>query len=490
MRVSNDRAPWLLPLCLALAACAVGPDYHRPEVAMPAHYGVNGALQSEAAPQEAWWRAFGDPELDRLIGEALAQNFDLQAAWARVRQARAQRGVTAGADLPQLNASAQESRDGLSLNGEQFANLPKTLMPNPRRTFTDDRVGVSASWEIDLFGYNARSVEAATARLGGSEAAAHATALAVAAEVARDYLDLRSLDERLRIAAQARDAAAGTLRLTRLRQSAGLAGGIEVATAEQSWRAAEAQLPPLESARRVDLDNLALLLGQTPHALDARLAPRAGLPDVSGVIGVGVPSDLLQRRPDVRRAERELAAANAELGVAVAAQYPRFSLSAALGFDSIYRGSLTNAASRYWSAGPAVSLPLFAGGSLRAGVKAGEAARDEALAAYRQTVLQALADTESALMRVDRSTARVRELDGAEQAAATQLALMQRRVRAGEASELEALQSDSNLQQARDAALLAHSERIQALVALYRALGGGWTPEPAARAASQPAHQG
>lgn len=486
MNSVNRRAWRLLPLCLALAACAVGPDYQRPDTPLPAQYRATGALSAQAAPEAAWWHAFGDPVLDGLIADALNDNLDLQAAWARVRQARAQRGVTAGADWPQIGLQAQASRDAWSLNGEQFANLPPALIPHPRHQFTDERIGVSAAWEIDLFGYRARSVEAATARLGGREAAAQATALAVAAEVARDYLDLRGLDARARIARRARDLAAERLRLIRLQQSAGLAGGIEVSAAEQGWREAAAQLAPLEAAQRVERNNLALLLGLTPGALDARLAERADLPDVRGVIGVGVPSDLLRRRPDVRRAERELAAATAEIGVAVAAQYPRFSLSAALGFDSIYQGQLTDTASRYWSAGPALSLPLFAGGSLRAGVQANEAARDAALAAYRQTVLQALTDAENALMRVDRSTARVRELEAAERAAAERLSLTRRRVAVGDASELEALQVESGLQQARDLALQAHAERLQALVALYRALGGGWTEEGGAPAPSQP----
>ena len=458
-------------LVVALAGCAVGPDYQPPRLALPAHLGVAGTTLTETAPVSAWWRAFGDPMLDGLIERASRQNLDVQAAWARVRQARALAGAASGADWPQLSLAAQQTHDRLSTRGEQFANLP---FPNPQNQFMDTRAGMTASWELDLFGYNARSVEAATAQAGGAQAMAYATLLTTEADVARSYLDLRALQQRARLAARAQALADETLRLTRLQLVVGEASQLAVNLAESAAKNAAAALPPLQAGMRADLDALALLTGEAPRALDDELAATAPLPDPQGVFGVGLPSDLLLRRPDVRRAERDLAAASAEVGVATAAQYPRFSLLGTFGVDAIHQGQLTEQASRYWSVGPAVSLPLFSGGALANQAKASQAAYDAALAAYRKTVLQALSDTETALMRFDRESARLEAVDGARQAAASTLALIRRRVTVGEAAELDALQADSQLQQATDVWLQARAARSQALVGLYQSLGGGW----------------
>ncbi|TDR79748.1 efflux transporter outer membrane subunit [Paludibacterium purpuratum] len=462
---------WAMLAAAGLAGCAVGPDYQRPQMALPAHFGVAGTVLTEAVPAQGWWRAFDEPVLNDLVARALRQNLDVQAAWARVRQARALASAAGGADWPQLSLSAQQTRDRLSLRGEQFANIP---FANPQNQFTDTRAGLSASWELDLFGYNARSVEAATARAGSAEAMAQATALATAADVARNYLDLRALQQRAQLAARSAELAAETLRLTRLQQQAGEVGQLAVNQAEAAARNAAAALPPLQAGLRADLDALAVLTGVAPHDLDAQLAPAAPLSDPRGVIGVGLPSELLLRRPDVRRAERDLAAASADVGVATAAQYPRFSLVGSFGVDAVHQGQLTEQASRFWSVGPALSLPLFTGGALSNQLKARQAAYDAALASYRKTVLQALADTETALMRFDRDSARLDEVAGVRRAAESTLDLTRRRVAVGEASQLEALQADSQLLQASDAWVQACAARSATLVGLYQSLGGGW----------------
>ncbi|WP_215776210.1 efflux transporter outer membrane subunit [Paludibacterium sp. B53371] len=463
------RSGWLCGVVCLLAGCAVGPDYQVPRSEVPAHFAVAGTVLNEHLPQADWWLAFADPALNALVGQALQQNLDLQAAWARVRQAEALRGVAGGAAWPQVNAQAQQTRDHLSTRGEQFANIP---FPNPQNQFTDTRVGLSASWELDLFGYRARSLEAATARAGSAVEVARATALATAASVTRSYLDLRALQQRVQVAQRRLWLAEESLRLVRLQQQAGLVGLQEVNQAEAAARQAAAALPPLQTGVRTDLDALAVLCGQTPRALDELLADAAPLPAQPAVVGVGLPSDLLQRRPDVRRAERDLAAASAEVGVATAAQYPRFSLVGSLGVDAIHQGQLTDQAARYWSVGPSLALPLFAGGALSQQLRAQQAAYEAALANYRQVVLQALADTESALMRYDRELARSQQLDAARRAAAGTLALTQRRVAVGEAAELEALQAESAWQQASDAWLQSQSASLQALVGLYQSLGG------------------
>ncbi|MBV8045958.1 MAG: efflux transporter outer membrane subunit [Paludibacterium sp.] len=462
---------WVL-LAAGLAGCAVGPDYQRPQDDdVPAHFGVAGTVLNEGAPAQDWWRAFGDPVLDGLVERAERQNLDVRAAWARLRQARAQAQAAGAADWPQVSLSAQQTHDRLSLNGEQFANIP---FAHPQNQFTDTRAGLSASWELDLFGYNARSVEAATARAGGVEAMVRAARLATAADVTRNYLDLRMQQQRTQLAARNLALTDESLRLTRLQMAVGEASQLSVNQAQAAVQSAAAALPPLQAGMRTDLDTLALLTGEAPRALDAELAVEAPLPDPRGVFGVGLPSDLLLRRPDVQRAERDLAAASADVGVATAAQYPRFSLVGAFGVDAIHQGQLTEGASRYWSAGPALSLPLLTGGALTNQLKASQASYDAALAAYRKAVLQALSDTETALMRFDRETARLDAVGGARQTAASTLDLTRRRVAVGEAAELDALQADSQLQQATDAWVQARASRSLALVGLFQSLGGGW----------------
>lgn len=472
-------------LALACAGCAVGPDYRPPAAVAPGQAAFSPAAGvSREAPVDAWWQTFGDATLDQLVARALRQNLDLAAARARIEQARALLGVVQGGELPRVNAAARESHDNLSVNSEGFANVPRALIPHPQHRFTDDRIGLDASWEIDLFGYTARSTQAAAARLGGAEEAAHAVALSIGAEVASGYIDYRLQQGRLALARRNLQLAGEQQRLTGLLWRAGLVSQLEVEAAGQAVRTASAQLPGLQAAARADLDRLTLLLGLPPRALDAELAAAMPLPDPVGTVGVGLPSELLQRRPDIRRAERDLAAASAEVGVAVAAQYPRFTLTGSLGFDAIHQGQLTDFASRYWSFGPSLSLPLFAGGSLKSQVRASEAAYEAALAGYRRTVLAALADTETALIRVDRETARLADLSAARQSAGRNLQLTGRRFAVGEVAQLEVLQADRQVQQADDAWLQSRAARLQDLVGLYKALGGGWQPAGAGQPAS------
>ena len=463
---------------LGLAGCAVGPDFQAPRMATPGHFSVTGAALTEQAPPDAWWRAFHDAQLDALVLDALAHNPDVAAAAAHIRQARAERDALSGSDLPQVEASARESRDNLSLNSEGFSNIPTAVVPHPQHEFNDYRIGLDASWEIDLFGYNRRSVEAATARLDSAAERAHAAVLEVAAEVALDYIDLRATQQRAALAIQNAELARDQLRLTRLARRAGLASDLDIERDESALRAAEARIPLFEAQVRADMNALTLLLGQAPGTLDARLAAPGEVPAVPPVVGVGLPSDLLQRRPDVRGALQDLAAANADVGVAVAAQYPRFSLVSSLGYDSIHPGQLTSQASRFWGFGPQVSLPLFSGFQLQNQVKANQAAYDAALQGYRKAVLNALSDSETALIRFDRETSRLTQLDAARQSAGRSLDLTRKRVAVGEVGETDALQADVAVVQATDQWTQSQAARAADLVGLFKALGGGWRAVP------------
>jgi NodT family efflux transporter outer membrane factor (OMF) lipoprotein len=461
---------------LQLTACAQGPDYASPATRMPgaAHFDLENGALNENTPEDDWWRGFHDTLLDTLEQQALNQNLDLQAALARIRQARAERDQVSGADLPQVDAVARQAHDVLSLNSEGYSNIPSQLEPHPRHGFDDYRAGLDASWELDLFGYNARALQAATARLGSVREQAHTVALEVTAEVASDYVDYRGAAARLALAQRNAACSEEQSALMRLRVQAGLASELELAPLEQARQNAQAQLAPLQVQQRAAQDRLALLLGQPPEALIPRLQPAMGVPQIDGAPGVGLPSDLLLRRPDIRRAERELAAASADIGVAVAAQYPRFTLVSSLGFDSIYPGQLTAQASRYWSFAPQLSLPLFAGGELHNQVKARQAAYDAALANYRHAVLVALSDSETALIRYARESQRLTRLEAARQAAQQSLALQRRRVAAGEAPQDEVLQAESQYLLASDLQTQSQSARALDLISLYKALGGGW----------------
>ena len=289
-----------------------------------------------------------------------------------------------------------------------------------------------------------------------------------------DFLDLRTLQQRATVAQLTIQLATEQLHLVRLQQQAGVIAQEDVNQVEENLRLAEAQLPTIQAGIRADLDTLTVLTGNMPYALDEILNDASSLPEPKGIVGTGLPSDLLLRRPDVRRAERDLAAANADVGIAIAAQYPRFTLVGSFGVDAISQGKLTNQAARFWSVGPSLSLPIFAGGTLASQVKANQAAYTAALANYRKVVLQALADTETALIRYDKERARLSKLSIMRDLAGHSLKLTQQRVNAGEIARLESLQADIHLQQTTDIWLNAHLAHSLALVNLYQALGGGW----------------
>jgi NodT family efflux transporter outer membrane factor (OMF) lipoprotein len=457
-------------LVLALAGCAVGPDYQRPQTKVPSHFGLMASWLDTSTPHTTWWQTFNDTKLNQLVDQALKQNLEITAALAKVQQAHAIRAMIAGGQWPKASFSARIMHDRFSTLSEQFANIP---FPNPRNKFTDYRADLAASWELDLFGYTARSIEAATARAESTTEMAHAIVLATVADVVRHYLDLCTLQQRALIAQRIIQLATEQLRLVRLQHQAGMIAQDSVNQAEENLRLIEAQLPTIQAGIRADLDALTVLTGTMPHTLD-ELLRETRLLKAEGVVGIGLPSELLLRRPDVRRAERELAAANADVGVAIAAQYPRFTLIGAIGVDSIYQGQLTNQAARFWSIGPSLSLPILAGGALASQVQANQAAYAATLANYRKIVLQALADTETALMRYDKERTRLSKLSAIRDLADHSLKLTQQRAAVGEAANLESVQADIHLQQTTDTWLNAHLAHSLALVNLYQVLGGGW----------------
>jgi NodT family efflux transporter outer membrane factor (OMF) lipoprotein len=455
--------------CLLLACRPVGPTYVPPPQGLPATY---TATAGTAALTSRWWESLGDAPLNDLIQRALAQSPDLRIAEARWRQARALQGVQDAAGGPELGVGAGVSRDRLSPNSELLANLP---FKNIQTEFTNHQIAFDASWEIDLFGHNRRLSEAAQARTEASGERLRDAGLVLSAEVARAYIDYRVGQRRLSLALDNLGNHEELVRLTSLQAKAGEVTSLEVQRAETGRRVHEASLADLRLGLRQSLAALAILTDLPMAALEARLGEPDQLLAVPEAPSPGLPADLLRRRPDVRIAERELAAASADVGVAVADRYPRFSLVGTGGWASVQSGTLLENASRTWSAGPQLHLPIFDSGRLRQQVKASEAAFEAASASYRKAVLSAVADVEVALTRLARSEDRRHRLEEAEEQQRLLVSRTELQWKAGEVSRMALLEARRNLLGQEDQTLQARDQSLSALVSLCKALGGGWT---------------
>jgi len=452
-----------------LVSCRpVGTDYARPRLDLPASFSVPAGDQ---APQLQWWTAFGDPVLTRLITQAYAASPDLQLAEARLRQARAEQGVRDAQDGLKVNLNGRVSRDRLSQNGEQFANLP---FPDPVVDFTNYQAGFDASWELDFFGHQRRTSEAALGRVESRSELLGNARLVLAAEVARSYIELRAGQQRLVLAEASTLQLEQLTELTRVAVAAGDRSGQDLEQAELNLSSYRATVPELEIGLRESLTSLATLTAQPVDQVQAQVGPGAPLMAVPPAPAAGLPSDLLDRRPDLRSAERDLQAANADVGVAVAERYPRFFLVGNAGWNSIHSGTLLENASRAWSLGPQFSLPLFNQGRLKSQVQANQAAYDASLASYHKAVLSALADVDVAFTRLAQDERRRARLLDAEARQQKILDLAQRQFQAGDIARSTVLQAQRSLLSQQDQSLQAQSRSLTALVSVYKSLGGGW----------------
>lgn len=458
---------YLLPflVCL-LSACTLGPNYKPPMPAMPAHY-------SSKATKSFWKHSFEDPMLVELIDKALhGGNTDLQKATALILEARAQLGIDRAGFAPEVNARGRLVRDRLSSNSEIISAFPKGLIP---LTYTDYKFGFDASWEVDVFGHNRRMVQASRAKLQSAVENQQNIALMISAEIAKLYTDYRVYQARINLAKQTIDSYIKTQQLVTLQMQAGLATKVDFNRIQSEVYSSKALLPTLEAGARATLAALAVLVGETPEYLIKKLAKNAPIPKISPKhLHVGVPSELLLRRPDIRMAERELASATAEVGVAVTNQFPRFQLIGNLGFDTTIAGTYFQSASTYWTYGPQISMPVFQAGRLRAAVKSKEAQAYSALATYKQSLLQALADVESALIRYEKERQRNKELLLALNTLKNALGLIRIQYREGKTSLTDVLDVERQYNQLAD--LQAQSQGLVSiqLVSLYKALGGSF----------------
>lgn len=448
-----------------LTGCSVGPDYRKPELEAMSGKWLNPLAPGPVAG--AWWKSLGDPQLDRLVAAALTRNLDVHEAEARLREARANRDAAAGGALPQVNATGSATRQSLSAEGQ----LPIGQIPGVDREFSLFNVGFDASWEIDFWGRNRRAVEAATARERASEARLDDVRLQTIAEVVRSYADLRAAQGRGALLGEesvARGTAAG---LTDLRAKAGESSRSEAEVARQRAAAALAAMPEANSAAAAASYRLALLTGQPPEAGVALAASPAPVPDPPALVAGDVRSELLRRRPDVRGAEAELAATTADVGVATADLFPRFTLLGSLGQQARSVGDLASGNATRFSIGPSFSWPLFDFGRIRAQIRGANARRDIALARYEKAALGALADSEAAANRyaaaVNARADRAEALTYAVEAER----LARLRFERGEDDRLQLLEATSARIAAAQQSLAAEADAVSAYVALAKALG-------------------
>jgi outer membrane protein, multidrug efflux system len=457
-------------LSLLLAACAVGPDYKEPATA-PASLPQAAAPEfATESPDAVWWQQFDDAELDQLEKRALSANLDLRVAVDHVRAARAVfvENETNYAPHVPLQASYENAKEQVPGFGSQRYE---------QRAYS---LGFDATWEVDLFGHVRRSVEAAKDQLGAEQADLRGAEITVAAEVARNYFELRGTQRRLEVARKNLDSQRQTHALTQLRYDAGRVTELDVQESLARLKATEASIPPLEAAEKQSDYRLAVLLGRRPGELDAELGA-APVVTYAKVLPIGDPAQLLRRRPDVRAAERRLAAATAQVGVATADLFPRVNVTGFVGFLSGDVGSLFRASSgndaRAWSVEPAVSWSAFDFGSVKARLRASKAQDDEAAANYEKTVLTALEDTGNAFVAYARQQDQLKSLD--EQAAASRRAaeLAEIQYRNGVADFLNLLDAQRTQLAAEDAVAQAETGVNVDVVAIYKALGGVGQPD-------------
>lgn len=461
MRAAGARHFAVICLAAALTACAVGPDYERPELPLPEDWRVMPAEAVELANAE-WWTELGDPVLDELIATALAQNLDVRLAAARVARFSAGLQAARSGLMPQL---------GYGIGAERSRTSELLLPAGADPYSTQYQAALSASWQLDLFGRVQRESEAAQARVYASYQAQLGVMLSLTASVASAYVGLRALDRQLEIARATAANYEGTLEIFRLRHREGVVSRLEVAQVESQYQQAAAIIPLLEGQIAAQENLLSILLGETPEAIPrGRALAEFIIPPVPAAL----PSELLERRPDVLQAEQNLVAANADVGAAKALYFPEISLTGALGQVSAALGDLTDSAARSWSVGAAIAGPLFTGGAVSAQVAAAEAAREEALLSYEATVLEALREVNDALAGVTATAGNYVALSRRADALREYSRLARMRFDAGAASFLEVLYADNELFAAELEAVAARQAQQVNMITLYRALGGGW----------------
>ena len=467
-----------LVTCLLVAlstGCAVGPDFKPPDVQVPAGWAGPPPLPA-ITPSEKdltrWWTVFDDKMLASLVEQAVESNLDLKLAEARVRQARAARGVAQSFLGPTLDAtgSYQRSETAISPTTDTGGMGGDTVRVTTNQYFA----GFDAAWELDIFGGVRRSIEAADADLQASMEARRDVLVTLTAEVARNYIDLRAFQQRISLARQNLEAQKHSAKLTRQRFEGGFASGLDVANAEAQVATTAALIPLLEASARQTIYNLSVLLGREPAALVQELAPALAIPTAPPAAPLGIPSDLLRRRPDIRQAEAGVHAATARIGVAEADLFPKFMISGSVGLKASELGSWFDWSSRLWSFGPSVSWRVFDMGRVRSDIAQQQALQEQSLIAFQKTVLAALQEVEGALISLSTEQEHRKALVDAVAYNQKAVDLSIKLYTEGQTDFLNVLQAQRALFLTEDALAQSTQTISTNLVALYKALGGGW----------------
>lgn len=480
LEITSFRFKWISALLFLLFyGCAtVGPDYTPPEMDLPGswHAQLDDGLKSRPLNPDVlvhWWQQLDDPLLTGFIVRAVASNTDLQTAQARVREARARRGVSRAGYFPVLDASGNYVESRASESTSPLFGGEKVELYN---------VGLDAGWEIDIFGGVRRAVEAADADLEASREDYYAVLVSLLAETALTYVDVRTAQARIEVAEANIKAQQETYELTRSRFQAGLTDELAVQGARYALSGTLAQIPVLKIRLATAMNSLAVLLGQMPGTLDRELAARTAIPVPPEELAVGVPAEALRSRPDVRRAERQLAAQTARIGVAKAELYPKFSLFGTIGYEALAEDNLFDSGNLFYSYGPQISWGIFRGGAVWQNIEVQNARQEQALQQYYTTVLGALKEAEDALIAYAGELERRDHLVIATRAATQAFHLARNQYQAGLVDFSVVLIAQQSMLSYEDQLAQSEGTVITNLIRLYKSLGGGWRlQEPAVK---------
>ena len=468
--------PILFVVCclivLPISGCMVGPDYHAPRPGAPSGWaGVIQAPEGQpsvptAQPAELtqWWKQFDDPVLTQLVEDALKTNLDLQLAVAVLRQARAARGIAVAALWPALTGSAQYQRETTATLSPAAASPSQNLY----------QAGFDAAWELDVFGGQRRNVESADANIQASTEGVSLAQVTLAAEVALNYVQLRGYQQQIAVAQKNLKSMQDTALITRQKAKAGFNCDLDIANADVNVATTEATIPVFETSAKQSIYALSVLLAKPPADLLEQLTPAGNIPGVPPQIPAGLPSDLLRRRPDIRQAEAQLHAATAQIGVATADLFPKFSLTGTMSWQTNLLNNVWANATRAYSAGPSVTWAIFQGGAIVSNIRVQEALTDQALITYRKTVLGAFQDVENALIAFTKEQEHYKSLKDSVAANSIAVDLSLKLYREGLLEFLNVLVAQRSLFTAENALVQSNCNITTDLIALYKALGGGW----------------
>ena len=456
-----------LSLLLPFGCAPAGPDYQPPrkEVSSQWQTPLKGGLLDQPIDQEAlshWWRHLNDPLLTRLMEQAVAGNLDLKEARARVCEARARRGIADASLFPQLDASGQIMR----IKGSK-----ETGAGTERNLFT---AGFDAGWEVDVFGGVRRSVEAADADLQATQASLRDVLVTLTAEVALNYVEMRTYQTRFIMAEQNLKAQEAMYDLIQQRFDAALSDALSLEQARYNVEDTRSQIPILRSGLAASRNRIAVLLGKEPGRLRRELEPSAPIPVTPLKVAVGIPADCIRRRPDVSLAERELAAQSARIGVATAELYPKFSLLGSIGLEALDIGGFASSDGFTYSIGPAISWRIFDAGAIRRNIQVQTALQEQAMVRYESTILGALEEVENALKAYAEEQNRRAALKQASRAAQKAVSLAEEKYRAGLIVFFDVLDAQRSLLSFEDQLARSEGAVTADLIILYKALGGGW----------------